>query len=137
MRPIDRPGSPEPGFSILTTSAPSQASASVQDGPASNWVRSRILRPARQFSPLIVDAHVYLGKPGLGGNVSTSARCHVRPQGCGARVNAMHQWRRWVRAPYAEANGMPSGRELGTSGWPDRMGVRAAPKYVLEREGTI
>src|SRR5262249_60796998 len=51
--PSDRPGSPEPGFSILTTSAPSQASASVQDGPASNCVRSRILRPARQFSPLI------------------------------------------------------------------------------------
>src|SRR5215831_5622300 len=53
VRPSDRPGSPEPGFSILTTSAPSQANASVQDGPASNWVRSRILRPARQFSPLI------------------------------------------------------------------------------------
>src|ERR1035437_5029400 len=32
----ERPGSPFFGFSTLTTSAPSQASASVQDGPASN-----------------------------------------------------------------------------------------------------
>src|SRR5947207_11090685 len=36
-----RAGSPVFGFSILTTSAPSQASASVHDGPASNWVKSR------------------------------------------------------------------------------------------------
>src|ERR1043165_10295496 len=48
-----RPGSPAPGFSILTTSAPIQASASVHDGPASNWVRSRTFIPARQFSPLM------------------------------------------------------------------------------------
>src|SRR5215469_2856161 len=51
-----RPGSPSAGFSILTTSAPSQASASVQDGPASNWVKSTILMPSRQSSatPAIV-----------------------------------------------------------------------------------
>src|SRR5512132_2700387 len=42
-----RPGSPPLGFSILTTSAPSQASASVQDGPASNWVKSTTRMPAR------------------------------------------------------------------------------------------
>src|SRR6266849_8578958 len=42
-----RPASPPCGFSTLTTSAPSQASASVQDGPASNWVRSRTRTPAR------------------------------------------------------------------------------------------
>src|SRR3984957_15951239 len=42
------PASPPSGFSTLTTSAPSQASASVQDGPASNWVRSRTRTPARQ-----------------------------------------------------------------------------------------
>src|SRR5262249_33005653 len=40
--------SPPCGFSTLTTSAPSQASASVQDGPASNWVRSRTRTPARK-----------------------------------------------------------------------------------------
>src|SRR3982074_2750494 len=40
-----RPGSPRLGSSSLTTSAPSHASASVQDGPASNWVRSRTLVP--------------------------------------------------------------------------------------------
>src|SRR5947207_9137748 len=42
-----RAGSPVFGFSILTTSAPSQASASVQDGPASNWVKSTTRIPAR------------------------------------------------------------------------------------------
>src|SRR5262245_19992379 len=42
-----RPGSPVFGFSILTTSAPSQASASVQDVPASNWVKSTTRIPAR------------------------------------------------------------------------------------------
>src|SRR5262245_36251708 len=48
-RPIkERPASPPCGFSTFTTSAPSQASASVQDGPASNWVRSRTRTPARK-----------------------------------------------------------------------------------------
>src|SRR6516225_8426061 len=44
----ERPASPPCGFSTLTTSAPSQASASVHDGPASNWVRSRTRTPARK-----------------------------------------------------------------------------------------
>src|SRR5213594_994775 len=44
-----RPGSPVFGFSIFTTSAPSQASASVQDVPASNWVKSTTLIPVRQL----------------------------------------------------------------------------------------
>src|ERR1700730_17821927 len=50
-----RPASPPCGFSTLTTSAPSQASASVQEGPASNWVRSRTRTPARQpgSAPLV------------------------------------------------------------------------------------
>ena len=39
----NRPAAPC-GFSTLTTSAPSQASASVQDGPASNWVGPRASR---------------------------------------------------------------------------------------------
>src|SRR6266571_8849561 len=43
-----RAGSPVFGFSILTTSAPSHASASVHDGPASNWVKSTTRMPARQ-----------------------------------------------------------------------------------------
>src|SRR5882672_6440074 len=47
-----RPGSPSPGFSILTTSAPSHASDSVQDGPASNWVKSTTLMPSRQSSSM-------------------------------------------------------------------------------------
>src|SRR5882672_7945581 len=53
-----RPGSSRLGFSILTTSSPSQAKASVQVGPASNWVRSTTLTPARHCNgakfPLIV-----------------------------------------------------------------------------------
>src|ERR1700738_2420744 len=50
-----RPASPPCGLFTLTTSAPSQASASVQDGPASNWVRSRTRTPARQpgSAPLV------------------------------------------------------------------------------------
>src|SRR5690349_20618336 len=40
-----RPGSPRLGTSTLTTSAPNQASASVQEGPASNCVRSSTLMP--------------------------------------------------------------------------------------------
>src|SRR5947199_9698565 len=44
-----RPGSPLFGFSILTTSAPSHAKASVQVGPASNWVRSTTRTPCRQL----------------------------------------------------------------------------------------
>src|SRR3954468_24033830 len=42
-----RPWSPWVGSSTLTTSAPSQARASVQDVPASNWVRSTTFTPAR------------------------------------------------------------------------------------------
>src|SRR5438045_1031937 len=52
-----RPGSPPLGFSTFTTSAPSQPSASVQDGPASNCVKSRTRTPARQawpFAPIAV-----------------------------------------------------------------------------------
>src|ERR1700756_3919815 len=45
----ERPGSPPCGFSTLTTSAPSQASASVQEGPASNCVRSNTRTPTRQL----------------------------------------------------------------------------------------
>src|SRR6185295_4646654 len=44
-----RPGSPVFGFSIFTTSAPSHASASVHDVPASNWVKSTTRTPARQL----------------------------------------------------------------------------------------
>src|SRR5712691_2136858 len=58
-----RPGSPFLGFSILTTSAPSQASASVLVGPASNWVRSTTRTPLRQLSgakfPLIPNSPRY------------------------------------------------------------------------------
>src|SRR5713226_10183203 len=49
-----RPASPPSGFSTLTTSAPIQASASVQVVPASNWVRSRTLTPARQFGGTVL-----------------------------------------------------------------------------------
>src|SRR5262245_21323673 len=51
-----RPGSPVVGFSILTTSAPSQARDSVQDGPASNWVKSTTLTPSRQSSSTPISA---------------------------------------------------------------------------------
>src|SRR6266853_2067221 len=51
-----RPGSPVAGFSIFTTSAPSHANDSVQDGPASNWVKSTTLTPSRQSSSTPISA---------------------------------------------------------------------------------
>src|ERR1700730_18374754 len=44
-----RPGSPRPGFSILTTSAPNHASTSVEVVPASNWVKSTTLTPCKKL----------------------------------------------------------------------------------------
>src|SRR5437660_12580136 len=69
-----RPGSPVVGFSILTTSAPSHANDSVQDGPASNWVKSTTLTPSRQSSstglvaiasPPVLNAAATVPRPGL------------------------------------------------------------------------
>src|SRR5579863_9492524 len=65
-----RPGSPVAGFSILTTSAPSQASDSVQDGPASNWVKSTTLTPSRQSSSTPISA------------IAASSRISVLPIRC-------------------------------------------------------
>src|SRR5262249_47925069 len=55
-----RPGSPAFGFSTLTTSAPSSASASVQVGPASNCDRSRTRTPVRQFGATAVSSMSFL-----------------------------------------------------------------------------
>src|SRR5437870_13399703 len=55
-----RPGSPRPGFSILTTSAPSHARLSVQDGPASNWVKSTTRTPSRQSNSTLISAMAFL-----------------------------------------------------------------------------
>ena len=52
-----RPGSPRPGFSILTTSAPNHASTSVQVVPASNCVKSTTLTPLQKIEVLGVVAH--------------------------------------------------------------------------------
>src|SRR6516162_141817 len=49
-----RPGSPRPGFSILTTSAPNQASTSVDVVPASNWVKSTTLTPWRKLKSWVL-----------------------------------------------------------------------------------
>src|SRR5215470_2136990 len=49
-----RPGSPRPGFSILTTSAPNQASTSVEVVPASNWVKSTTLTPWRKLKSWVM-----------------------------------------------------------------------------------
>jgi len=66
------PGSPRPGFSILTTSAPSQAKASVQVGPASNWVRSTTLTPLRQLSG--ANFHSSSASPHTAGPAGTAFR---------------------------------------------------------------
>src|SRR3954469_11883823 len=89
-----RPGSPTVGFSILTTSAPSQASDSVQDGPASNCVKSTILTPSRQSSstPKSVIAYTsrnktwrYRAPTGLPG-----ARRNCRPRLAGSLPYDLH-----------------------------------------------
>src|SRR5437588_8406968 len=49
-----RPGSPRPGFSILTTSAPNHASTSVEVVPASNWVKSTTLTPCRKLNSWVL-----------------------------------------------------------------------------------
>src|SRR5213075_1136356 len=49
-----RPGSPRPGFSIFTTSAPNHASTSVQVVPASNWVKSTTLTPFRNSKSCVM-----------------------------------------------------------------------------------
>src|SRR5437867_10692884 len=63
-----RAGSPLFGFSILTTSAPSQASASVHDGPASNWVKSTTRIPARNCRSwdMSLIGRISLCLPGVG-----------------------------------------------------------------------
>src|SRR6516225_368272 len=62
-----RPGSPRPGFSILTTSAPNQANTSVEVVPASNWVKSTTLTPCRKlkswFTSLIAGSFRYAPMP--------------------------------------------------------------------------
>src|SRR5882672_8500287 len=58
-----RPGSPRPGFSILTTSAPNQASTSVEVVPASNWVKSTTLTPCRKLKSWLMSL------------ISVSSRC--------------------------------------------------------------
>src|SRR5437588_8676462 len=78
-----RPGSPRPGFSILTTSAPNQASTSVEVVPASNWVKSTTLTPCRKLKSwlmsLISVSPRYLGlqhlnrHPRASGNPGVSA----------------------------------------------------------------
>src|ERR1700751_3650718 len=59
-----RPGSPVFGFSIFTPSGPTQARASVQEGPASNCVKSTTRTPTRQSNstpiPSIVSSLLYL-----------------------------------------------------------------------------
>src|SRR5215831_4639842 len=88
-----RPGSPPLGFSTLTTSAPSQASASVHEGPASNCVRSTIRTPARQpgNAPLLAPFVAIVVVPPVS-VVSARSRLIARP--CEGRqsatINARH-----------------------------------------------
>src|SRR5260370_13195760 len=49
-----RPGSPRPGFSIFTTSAPNHARTSVEVVPASNWVKSTTLTPCRKLRSWVI-----------------------------------------------------------------------------------
>src|SRR6516165_9135036 len=55
-----RPGSPRPGFSILTTSAPNQASTSVEVVPASNCVKSTTLTPCRKLKSCEISLILFL-----------------------------------------------------------------------------
>src|SRR6516165_5524661 len=97
-----RPGSPVFGFSILTTSAPSQARASVQDGPASNCVKSTIRTPSRQSSSTPI--------PSIARYSSRKTRLNIPQYSVGCRLSE-------TRAP---------------NGAPDRLGRRIALKCLLQ-----
>src|SRR5262249_13921596 len=94
-----RPGSPDFGFSTLTTSAPRKASASVQDGPASNCERSRTRTPLRQASDLELLC-IASSSPWLTGNRQALGTC--RPIEQRVRVRAI-----------ATIAGLPSHRRNG------------------------
>src|SRR4051794_18644314 len=89
-----RPGSPTVGFSILTTSAPSQASDSVQDGPASNCVKSTTLTPSRQSSSTPNSAIVYSSRNEIwryrAPTGRPDARRNCRPRLAGLLPYALH-----------------------------------------------
>src|SRR5215471_14091147 len=97
-----RPGSPPPGFSTLTTSAPSQASASVHEGPASNCVRSSTRTPARQlrgtlFSVIRANsAETWVGR--------TITQGHSDGEQPTERVYRRRGWHNWPRHPKASRN---------------------------------
>src|SRR5258708_2825 len=75
----ERPASPPCGFSTLTTSAPSQARASVQDGPASNCVRSRTRTPSRQFGATADPSIVRLSSSKLQGDTIVPSDAGLKP----------------------------------------------------------
>src|SRR5918997_225112 len=77
-----RPGSPVLGFSIWTPAARSQASDSVQDGPASNCVKSTILTPSRQSSSTPNSAMTFLPRNGDPSCDSLPSRLHDCYCGC-------------------------------------------------------
>jgi hypothetical protein len=60
-----RKGSPAPGGSILTTSAPKSASVLEANGPAISWPSSRTLIPANAAAPDpgVVEVHVDVVMP--------------------------------------------------------------------------
>src|ERR1041385_4847188 len=89
-----RPGSPLFGFSILTTSAPSHASASVQVGPASNWVKSTTRTPLRQLSgakfPLILKSPPTTADPAGTAFTKDTAEAHSTETADFANTPALH-----------------------------------------------
>src|SRR5437773_1151399 len=126
-----RPGSPVFGFSILTTSAPSQASASVHEVPASNWVKSTTRTPARhsrswQFS-LIADLPLTVGPsrcplPGGRGNSH-------RPRSDGTRCVPAKEVVPLLR-PRRLGLGEETGQLLGIDGL-DEVGVETGTLRTL------
>src|SRR3954451_11402450 len=64
--PCVRRGSPSPGSSTFTTSAPRSASSIVQYGPANTRVKSMTFRPAKGFFPCCTGTSVQAHAGGLG-----------------------------------------------------------------------
>src|SRR5437868_4272227 len=96
-----RPGSPRPGFSILTTSAPNHANTSVQVVPASNCVKSTTLTPCRKLNSWVLSLIAFPPDECCQYRAPYHAGLQEQPwRGCGpARISSSAERRDCRRAP--------------------------------------
>src|SRR5215204_885210 len=112
-----RPGSPRPGFSILTTSAPNHASTSVQVVPASNCVKSTTLTPCRKLKSWLLSLTAVPPEY----RINWRAACPFSPPAAMPRLRARG-------VGWAERSEAHAGRDRGASDW---LRSRLSPSYAL------